>query len=68
MGALITTLTIEGGGIMHFEEELNEFRIRDLFGVERDLESLGVSGEASAHLQITWAFLGTSRVTHSTII
>lgn len=38
----VRTLSVRGGGVMHFVEEFDEGAIFDLFRVVDDLESLGV--------------------------
>jgi hypothetical protein len=53
LGAYIRTLAVEGGGIMHFEEQLNQARVSALCRIECYFDDLGVSGTVGADLSIS---------------
>src|SRR5882757_5800168 len=48
LGASVCALPIQGSGIVHFEEVLDQLAIRDSVGVEDKQERFGVAGFARA--------------------
>lgn len=62
LSAYVTTLAVEGGGIMGFEENFEKFLIRDNFGVKLELDGFGVTSGAGGDLFIGGVFGGTASV------
>ena len=63
LGANVTALAVEGGGVVDGEEDVQEDSVGDMSGVKGDAHDLGVTGVPGADLLVGGINVGTAGIT-----